>query len=151
MNSNDYQIGGNHYASEYQHWDFVCDVKLHYLIACATKYVSRWRKKAGIEDLKKSKHYLFKARERKIYPDRLSIVGTEETISNEVRLICWSKFANRLTCLEDRAILNSILNGRATEYEEAIRAIDRLITKTECELEAGPDRSYVDPDSYFRG
>lgn len=66
MNANDKQIGGEHYKAQYQHWDFVCDTGMHYLLGCATKYVSRWRKKNGVEDLKKSLHYIEKAIEEGI-------------------------------------------------------------------------------------
>lgn len=68
--ANDRQVGGDHYQKkEYQHWDWVCDINLHYLLGCATKYVARWRDKNGVQDLEKAIHYLDKAMERKI-PDR---------------------------------------------------------------------------------
>jgi len=55
------QVGGNHYQSNYQHWDFVrMALKGRYLEGCATKYLYRWRKKGGIEDLEKAIHYLRK-------------------------------------------------------------------------------------------
>lgn len=73
--ANDRQVGGDHYQKkEYQHWDWVCDINLHYLLACATKYVARWRDKNGIQDLEKSVHYLEKAMERRI-PDRHGYEG----------------------------------------------------------------------------
>lgn len=60
---NDIQIGGRHYKkTAYQHWDFVCDADVHYLVGCATKYVSRWRDKNGVEDLEKAIHYADKAK-----------------------------------------------------------------------------------------
>lgn len=63
--ANDRQVGGDHYQKkEYQHWDWVCDINLHYLLACATKYVARWRDKNGIQDLEKARHYLGKAAEQ---------------------------------------------------------------------------------------
>lgn len=63
--ANDRQEGGDHYqGSEYQHWDWVTDAELPYLIGNATKYVSRWRKKNGVQDLKKALHYIDKAEER---------------------------------------------------------------------------------------
>ena len=55
------QVGGTHYNSPYQHWDLVADLGLDYLRACATKYVTRSRKKNGREDLKKAVSYLEKA------------------------------------------------------------------------------------------
>lgn len=58
------QEGGTHYASEYQHWDWVVDVRMNYLFANATKYLTRWRKKNGLEDLKKARTYLLKAKDR---------------------------------------------------------------------------------------
>lgn len=66
MAANNKQIGGDHYirGGEYQHWDFVCDIKLHYLPATATKYISRYRFKDRYnEDLEKSLHYIDKAEE----------------------------------------------------------------------------------------
>lgn len=66
-NANAKQFGGDHYKKhEYQHWDFVCDLQLPYLIGCATKYVARWRDKGGRLDLEKAVHYLEKALERDV-------------------------------------------------------------------------------------
>jgi hypothetical protein len=57
-------VGGDHYAGQYQHWDFTREVLgNHYLRGNATKYLSRWRKKNGLEDLNKALHYMEKARE----------------------------------------------------------------------------------------
>lgn len=63
MNANDDQVGGKHYSSEYQHWDYVEDTKLPYLLAQISRYVIRWRKKNGLEDLRKAVHYVIKQRE----------------------------------------------------------------------------------------
>lgn len=60
MGANDKQVGGDHYQSGYQHWDFVCETQMHYLIACATKYIIRHRKKNGKQDLEKAIHYIEK-------------------------------------------------------------------------------------------
>lgn len=54
------QEGGDHYQAEYQHWDWVIDIGMGYLPGNATKYVSRWRKKNGIADLKKALTYIEK-------------------------------------------------------------------------------------------
>lgn len=55
------QVGGDHYASEYQHWDWILDIGMTYIPATATKYLPRWRKKNGIADLEKSLSYIDKA------------------------------------------------------------------------------------------
>lgn len=61
--ANNRQVGGEHYKAEYQHWDFVHDLDLDYWQACASKYVTRARKKNGLEDLQKAPHYLQKRAE----------------------------------------------------------------------------------------
>jgi hypothetical protein len=60
MAANDYQIGGGHYQTPIQHWDFVVANGLDHFQAAITKYVVRWRHKGGVEDLKKAQHYLAK-------------------------------------------------------------------------------------------
>ena len=65
--ANNTQVGGTHYKRGYQHWDLVPDTDMPYHLACATKYVSRWREKNGLEDLKKSIHYIQKSKERGIF------------------------------------------------------------------------------------
>lgn len=58
--ANDRQVGGEHYKAAFQHWDFVIEAKLSYLEGCATKYLARWRKKNGLQDLEKALHYVDK-------------------------------------------------------------------------------------------
>lgn len=58
MSANDKQVGGEHYKADYQHWDFMADIYgQSYFKAQITRYVSRWRKKNGLQDLKKAVHY----------------------------------------------------------------------------------------------
>lgn len=54
------QVGGDHYSAEYMHWDWAAETQLGYLEANATKYISRWPKKGGLEDLKKARSYVMK-------------------------------------------------------------------------------------------
>lgn len=63
MNANSVQVGGTHYAGKYQHWDLVADLKLGYFEGQITKYVTRWRKKNGVQDLEKARHFLIKLTE----------------------------------------------------------------------------------------
>ena len=65
MSANSKQIGGSHYADggEVQHWDFIAQNGLSYLVGCATKYVTRHRKKHGKQDLEKALHYIEKLQE----------------------------------------------------------------------------------------
>ena len=60
MSANNTQVGGKHYATPIQHWDFVVANDLDYFQGQITKYVCRWRKKNGIQDLEKAEHFLKK-------------------------------------------------------------------------------------------
>ena len=55
------QIGGQHYKKMgIQHWSYVLANNIPYMEAQIIKYVSRWRDKNGIEDLRKARHFLAK-------------------------------------------------------------------------------------------
>ena len=59
--ANQTQIGGDHYKEKsIQPWDFIAANQLGYFEGNIVKYVSRWRDKGGINDLKKARHYLDK-------------------------------------------------------------------------------------------
>lgn len=61
---NSKQVGGTHYASKgIQPWDYVIANNMGYLEGCIIKYVTRYKDKNGLEDLKKAKHYLEKLME----------------------------------------------------------------------------------------
>jgi hypothetical protein len=60
-NANDVQIAGTHYKDKaIQPWDYIVANELGYLEGNIVKYVSRWRDKGGLDDLKKAQHYLSK-------------------------------------------------------------------------------------------
>ena len=53
------QVGGAHYKNlKIQPIDYILDNNLGYCEANIIKYVTRWRDKNGIEDLRKAKHYI---------------------------------------------------------------------------------------------
>lgn len=61
IRANEQQVGGAHYAVKaIQPWDYIVANNLGYLEGNIVKYVSRWKDKGGIEDLKKAQHYLQK-------------------------------------------------------------------------------------------
>lgn len=60
-NANDTQIDGNHYKGKViQPWDYIVANDIPYLEGNVIKYVSRWRDKGGVNDLRKARHYLDK-------------------------------------------------------------------------------------------
>jgi len=54
------QVGGEHYKGVIQHWDYAISQEMPYLEGQITKYITRWRKKNGLQDLQKAKHFLDK-------------------------------------------------------------------------------------------
>ena len=58
MSANDNQIGGSHYKGKaIQPWDYIVANNLGYLEGNVVKYISRWKEKGGIDDLRKVVHY----------------------------------------------------------------------------------------------
>jgi hypothetical protein len=114
QSANDMQVGGNHYkARPYQHWDFVCDTGMHYLLGCFTKYVSRWRAKNGIQDLEKSLHYLKKAEERLVLPP----------VRGPAVVAYTNRFADQHDAPE-KAIIRCVMEG---DYIGAVERVKALI------------------------
>ncbi len=63
VEANARQEGGNHYKNNgrgEQHWDRVHRLGMNWFAANVTKYVERYPRKNGLEDLKKARHYLDK-------------------------------------------------------------------------------------------
>ena len=59
MSAKDTQVGGDHYQGhDIQHWDYAYARKFDCFQYIITKWVERWRKKGGLEDLKKARHAL---------------------------------------------------------------------------------------------
>ena len=53
------QVGGTHYNRyEIQPIDFIIANKLDWCEANAVKYITRWKDKNGVEDLRKAIHYI---------------------------------------------------------------------------------------------
>lgn len=53
------QEGGSHYKDmQIQPVEFINKNQIPYIEGCVIKYCCRWRKKNGIEDLKKARHFL---------------------------------------------------------------------------------------------
>jgi hypothetical protein len=65
MSVNEKQVGGEHYRSHVQHWDYVEQNGLRYTEGCATKYATRNRKKHEdpAQDLEKAIHYVEKVQD----------------------------------------------------------------------------------------
>ena len=59
--ANGVQVGGSHYKNKsIQPWDYIVQNEIPYLEGNIIKYISRWRDKGGLDDLRKAQHYLSK-------------------------------------------------------------------------------------------
>lgn len=103
------QVGGNHYAAEYQHWDWAEEIGLGNMEYAATKYITRWRRKDGLQDLKKARSYVAKLMELHTNKSRVNpavcIPGafdrfcTQNNVSGRERDVClilnyWSRYSD---------------------------------------------------------
>jgi hypothetical protein len=57
---NETQVGGDHYLTEIQPWDFILANNLSFLEGNIVKYICRYKTKGGVQDLYKADHYLKK-------------------------------------------------------------------------------------------
>ena len=58
--ANDVQYGGDHYQVPIQPWDYIIANGIGYAEGTAIKYLSRWKRKGGLQDLYKARHFLDK-------------------------------------------------------------------------------------------
>jgi len=67
MSAMDQQYGGNHYKTMMiQPLEYALANNLGICEHAVVKYISRWREKGGVEDLRKAKHYIEILIEREI-------------------------------------------------------------------------------------
>jgi hypothetical protein len=119
------QVGGTHYQAEVQHWDVIEAYDVSYLEATATKYITRARKKGGLQDWRKALTYLQK-------------MGGRE-VRRRVPLPALSEFirANELDG-QEAFLITLVLaeaQGRAFELALAESIISDVIRKLEREHE----------------
>jgi hypothetical protein len=60
-NANSGQVGGDHYkVTPFQHWDFAAEAGLGYFEGQITKYLDRYARKNGLQDIQKAGHFTAK-------------------------------------------------------------------------------------------
>ena len=65
----DRQVGGNHYRDmDIQPAEYIMRNGIRFAEGCVIKYVSRWRYKGGVEDLRKAMHFLEMLIESEVNP-----------------------------------------------------------------------------------
>lgn len=129
LTANDRQPGGTHYrdAGEIQHWDVISQYNVGYLEGCATKYLSRWRKKGGLLDLEKAAHYTDK------------LIEMVETGKREIggkvphEIIVQFSFAYDLWSTDDTACCFLLMWTKSYQLKLARDAIDHTIARAKAE------------------
>jgi hypothetical protein len=59
MSALEKQVGGSHYRDMViQPVEYILANGLGFIEGCVVKYVSRWKSKGGVEDLRKARHFL---------------------------------------------------------------------------------------------
>ncbi len=132
MSANDKQVGGTHYQTGgMQHWDLMARLygDAHFKCA-ATKYICRWTKKGGVQDLEKALHYLEKLKE--LYRnDKIRLIGRHVTA--EVWLeMCGGDPINTKLCKRVAEI------GTYATLDEAVRELNSLISTARASLRPSP-------------
>lgn len=143
MSANETQHGGTHYRTKeggVQHWDYCVGVNVPYLEAAASKYLTRWRKKNGLQDTQKALHYMEKRLES--YDKGVGVLKGANKNS-----VMFEKFItdNGISREEER-ILDRVMHWpHRGILVEAITRIRALIRQIESE-ESGPTAGYVNQD-----
>lgn len=123
MGANDTQVGGDHYrrGQGHQHWDLVEINGLGYLEGCATKYLTRWREKGGVQDLEKAHHYTQKLLELHLTRNRMprGVVPSGQVLD-------WCKH-NEVGRLEANAILGLCRWNTQEDLEDVLVLISQLM------------------------
>jgi hypothetical protein len=129
MSANDTQVGGDHYRVEDgpQHWDLMKHYGPGYYIGNATKYLTRWRKKNGVEDLKKSRHYVVKldelAKAGQVFPWPVPKFTDMDFITFVKK--------NELTPEEAKACRYLFFWAGMSDLQVVLKIIDKLLTEAE--------------------
>ena len=142
------QVAGNHYASAdgIQHWDLIDEHDVGYLEGCASKYVTRWRKKDGPVALEKAAHFMQKLYERRSAQTFSQVIKRMPGVP--LKVIARFAAANNLTAEEER-ILGYILAWQSTAtIDLARRELEALHARVTVAPDDGAEASigYVNQD-----
>lgn len=142
------QVGGTHYKVAIQHWDFVAAYNLGYFEGQITKYVTRWRKKNGAQDLQKARHFTLKLIElAKAGYKPVSPVATKERSALPFTLAEYAE-ANQLNTWEAIVVMMVAVSWghhqKLDALESVVQGLDAQLA--ELESEGGPGPGYVNQD-----
>jgi hypothetical protein len=131
--ANSRQVGGDHYKTSIQHWDYVIANDIPYLEAQIIKYVTRWRKKNGIQDLRKAQHFLDKLIEINEPPSLRQLDETDLRMMG-IAPLDETDLARKLAFFKEYEAIDALSAGR-------VKRVDVLTPKVNppCETPSNPD------------
>jgi len=127
---NNKQVGGDHYRSKVQHWDYVELNGLGYLEGCATKYATRNRKKHEdpTQDLEKAVHYVEKAQALHLAGLKRPRVSGRNAVPLRITVEEFAE-ANNLTSNEEQVVRILTFWQDAADLQTAIELIQDMIAE----------------------
>lgn len=127
---NNKQVGGDHYRSKVQHWDYVELNGLGYLEGCATKYATRNRKKHedSTQDLEKAVHYVEKAQALYLAGLKRPRVSGRNAVPLRITVEEFAE-ANGLTSNEEQVVRILTFWQDAADLQTAIELIQDMIAE----------------------
>lgn len=127
--ANDIQVGGDHYKSDFQTWDLDRTWLGMYEIV-AIKYIVRWKKKNGLEDINKAIHYIEKLIEEARYQGRTNRALSQNTGCALGAVAVQFLDKNNVSNSFERSAIDTLITWRERhELEEALS--DVLVLKKE--------------------
>lgn len=137
VGANGKQVGGDHYRTQFQHWDFVESIGMGYLEGCATKYLDRYKSKNGDLDLEKAGHYVEKVLEL-AKQGRPNPIARNQTPFHLVNTALGRFLMSReRTRLEGRTLKAITLWQGTDDLEEVMDCIESLRWQYAAEQEGG--------------
>ena len=145
MKANDKQVAGTHYQNTIQHWDWVASNDLDYFQGQITKYVARWKKKNGIEDLEKAAHFLDKyielAKENKVADVTVNVTGMTSVGSASIST---APLARWRVIYQDKVVFSASREQEAISWAEGLNLKHEGSPYTVVDGEPGsPTSAYV--------
>lgn len=131
MNSNSRQVGGTHYKTAYEHWDFSAHLKLGGFEHTITKYITRHRSKDGRRDIEKAIHNTEKLRELALHSGFQPMHAWLNTT-----MMADYAHANRLTPHEAAVIRTVCTWGSVADLWYAVQLMQQILI----EYDAGSPR-----------
>lgn len=123
---NDIQIGGDHYkGADFQPWDWAKNSNgaLGYYECTSIKYITRFRKKGGVEDLNKVLHYL----DKMLFESKHGEIAPNYDQRRSLRTVMKYNRLNDCDGLQSNAITMIVMWQCPEDLEEAKKLVEQLI------------------------